>query len=138
MVTVLINRNYYYNFQDWNEGPQIRYYKKESDRNRNTNAYFWLASVDTELKFYFRIKNMDKVLEYIKNCPESVIGNFLISDNVCANRISEKCASGISYHLGGSTIWRCGCCNPNFQVTPRADDYLYYINAVEMAGNKRK
>ncbi len=134
----LINRNYYYNFQDWNEGPQIRYYKKESDRNRNTNADFWISSMDTELKFYFRIKKMDKVLEYIKNCPESVINNFLISDNGCANRISWKCASGISYQRGGSTIWRCGCCNPNFQVTPSVDDYLYYINAVEMAGNKKK
>lgn len=132
----LINRNYYYNFQDWNEGPQIRYYKKESDRNRNTNAYFWLASMDTELKLYFRIKNMDNVLAYIANCPESVISNFLVSDNGCANRISRKCASGISYRLDGSTIWRCGCCNPNFQVTPSTDDYLYYINAVEMAGTK--
>ena len=127
----LTNRNYYYNFQDWNEGPQIRYYKKESDRNRNTNADFWMASMDTELRFYFRIKKMDKALEYIENCPESVISNFLISDNGCANRISGKCASGISYQLGGSTIWRCGCCNPNFQVTPSVDDYLYYINAVE-------
>lgn len=133
----LIKRGYYYNFQDWNEGPQIRYYKKESDRDRNTNADFWIASMDTELKFYFRIKNMDKALAYIKDCPESVINNFLISDNGCANRISGKCASGISYQLKGSTIWRCGCCNPNFQVTPSADDYLYYINAVEMAGNKK-
>lgn len=134
----LMKRNYCYNFQDWNEGPQIRYYKKESDRNRNTNADFWLTSMDTEFRFYFRIKNMDKVLGYIENCPESVINNFTVSDNGCANRISGKCASGISYQLCGSTIWRCGCCNPNFQVTPTEQDYLYYINAVEMAGNKKK
>ncbi len=134
----LISRNYYYNFQDWNEGPQIRYYKKESDRNRNANASFWLTSMDTELKFYFRITNMDKVLENIKNCPKSVISNFLVSDNGCANRISGSCVSGISYELNDNIIWRCGCCNPNFQVTPSIDDYIYYINAVEMAGNKKK
>ena len=134
----LIKRNYFYNFQDWNEGSQIRYYKKESDMKRNTNASFWLASMDTKLRLYFRIANMEKAVEYIKNCPESVINNFSVSDSGCANRLSGKCVSGISYQLGGKTIWRCGYCNPNFQVTPTAQDYLYYINAVEMAGNKKK
>ncbi|MDE6763977.1 MAG: hypothetical protein K2J73_09905, partial [Oscillospiraceae bacterium] len=134
----LLKRNYCYNFQDWNEGPQIRYYKKESARNRNTNASFWLTSMDTEFRLYFRIKNMDKVLEYINKCPENVINNFLVSDNGCANRIAGTCVSGISYQLSGSTVWRCGCCNPNFQVTPNTRDYLYYINAVEMSDNKKK
>lgn len=134
----LLKRKYCYNFQNWNEGPQIRYYKKESDRSRNTNADFWLTSMDTEFRFYFRIKNMDNVLEYIKNCPESVINNFMAVDNGCANRISGKCVSGISYELNGKIIWRCGCCNPNFQVTPNVRDYLYYIDAVEMSGNKKK
>ena len=159
----LIKRNYCYNFQNRNEGPQIRYYKKEADRNRNTNADFWLTSMDTEFKLYFRIKrlkelhsfnrkfvlegtnsqaekehgyNMDKVLEYIKECPENVISSFMVSDNGCANRISGACVSGISYQLNDKTIWRCGCCNPNFLVNPGIDDYLYYINAVEMAGKK--
>lgn len=131
----LIGRNYFYNFQEWNEGPQIRYYQKEGDRNRNTNASFWLTSMDTELRFYFRIANMDQVIAYIQNGPESVISNFLASDTGCANRISGKCVSGISYQLGGKTIWRCGCCNPNFQVTPNMQDYLYYINAVEISQN---
>lgn len=134
----LTKRGYLYNFQNWNEGPQIRYYKKASDLKRNTNAGFWLASMDTELKLYFRIANVDKAVEYIKNCPESVVNNFLVSDNGCANRLSGKCTSGISYQLGGKTIWRCGCCNPNFQATPTAQDYLYYIDAVETAGNKKK
>ena len=132
----LLKRNYCFNFQNWNEGPQIRYYKKESDRNRNTNASFWLTSMDTELKLYFRIANMDKVLEYIKNCPDSVISNFLVSDNGCANRVAGTCVSGISYQLDGNTIWRCGCCNPNFQVVPTPHDYLYYIDAVEMADKR--
>ena len=134
----LVKRNYCYNFQDWNEGPQIRYYKKESDRNRNTKASFWLTSMDTEFIFYFRIKQMDGVLPYIQKCPESVIKNFMVSDAGCANRTSGTCTSGISYRLGGRTIWRCGCCNPNFQVTPSVDDYLYYIDAVDMAGNKKQ
>ena len=132
----LIKRNYCYNFQNWNEGPQIRYYKKVADRNRNTNADFWLTSMDTEFKLYFRIKNMDKVLEYIKECPENVISNFMVSDNGCTKRISGACVSGISYQLNDKTIWRCGCCNPNFLVNPGIDDYLYYINAVELSGKK--
>ena len=134
----LIKRNYCYNFQDWNEGPQIRYYKKESDRNRNTKASFWLTSMDTEFIFYFRIKQMDGVLPYIQKCPESVIKNFMVSDAGYANRTSGTCASGISYRLGGRTIWRCGCCNPNFQVKPSVEDYLYYIDAVDMTGNKKQ
>ena len=129
----LIKRNYCYNFQEWNEGPQIRYYAKEADRNRNTNASFWITSMDTEFRFYFRIKNMDKVLAFIQKCPESVINNFMVSDNGCANRISGTCVSGISYQLNNKTIWRCGCCNPNFQITPCVDDYLYYIDAVDIA-----
>lgn len=134
----LIKRNYFYNFQGWNEGPQIRYYKKESDLKSNANASFWLASMDTELRLYFRIAAMDRAIEYIESCPESVINNFLASDIGCANRTSGKCASGISYRLRGKTVWRCGCCNPNFQVTPNAQDYLYYINAAELSGNKKK
>lgn len=129
----LIKRNYYYNFQDWNEGPQIRYYKKEGDRNRNTNASFWLASMDTELKFFFRIKDMEQVLAYLKTCPEYVSRNFLVSDKGCTKRFSGKCVSGISYQLHGNLIWRCGCCHPNFQVSPRAESYLYYINAAELS-----
>ena len=133
----LLKRNYFYNFQDWNEGPQIRYYKKEADRNRNANAAFWLASIDTELKLFSRIANMDKALEYIKSCPQSVINSFMASDTGCANRISGKCVSGISYQLNGDTIWRCGCCNPNFQVSPEVEDHLYYIDIVELAGKKK-
>lgn len=129
----LVKRGFCYNFQDWNEGPQIRYYKKESDRKRNTNATFWLASMDAQLQLFFRIQDIEKALTYIETCPESVIGNFTVSDPGCGNRLSGKCVSGISYELGGNTVWRCGCCNPNFRVTPNERDYLYYINAADMA-----
>ncbi len=131
----LIRRNYCYNFQEWNEGPQIRYYRKEADRNRNTNADFWLTCMDTELRFYFRIRHIDKALDYIKSCPDSVVDSFLVSDNGCGNRVSGACSSGISYEFNGRTVWRCGCCNPNFQVTPGAEDYMCYIKAVEMTQN---
>lgn len=133
----LTQRGYYYNFQDWNEGPQIRYYLKESDCKRNVNASFWIASMDTEMKFYIRITNMDKALSYINNCPESVINSFLVSDSGCAKRFSGKCVSGVSYQLKDTFIWRCGCCNPNLQVVPRINDYMYYIEAVEIASKKK-
>lgn len=133
----LIERKYYYNFQEWNEGPQIRYYQKEGDCKRNANASFWLVSMDTEMRFYFRTANMDKALEYVRSCPESVIGSFLVSEPGCAKRMAGSCVSGVSYQLNGNTIWRCGCCNPNFQVVPTVENYLYYINAVE-AGNKKR
>ncbi|MBD5082225.1 MAG: hypothetical protein HDT44_10750 [Ruminococcaceae bacterium] len=66
----LLKRGYSYNFQGWNEGPQIRYYKKESDRNRNTNADFWLTSMDTEFRFYFRIKIWIRFLNTSNNVPK--------------------------------------------------------------------
>lgn len=134
----LIKRNYFFNFQDWNEGPQIRYYQKEGDCKRNANASFWLASVDTEMRFYFRIANMDKALEYVRNCPSSVINSFLVSDTGCAKKMAGSCVSAVSYQLNDNTIWRCGCCNPNFQVVPSIEDYLYYISAVEAAGNRKR
>ncbi len=128
----LLNRNYFCNKQEWNEGPQIRYYKKENDCKRNTNAGFWLTSMDTKLLLYFRIANMEKVIEYISSCPESVIHTFLQSDPGCMKR-EGGCASGISYQFQEQLIWRCGCCNPNFQTIPKEDDYIYYINAAELA-----
>ena len=94
--------------------------------------------ISCKRKNKLRIKHMDNVLSYIQKCPERVINNFMVSDAGCANRTSGTCASGISCQLGGRTIWRCGCCNPNFQVTPGPDDYLYYIDAVDMAGNKKQ
>lgn len=90
------------------------------------------------MRFYFQIANVDKVLEYVRNCPESVISSFLVSDNGCANRITGSCVSGISYQLNDNIIGRYGCCNPNFQVIPSIEDYLCYINAVEIAGNEKK
>ena len=130
----LMRRGFFVNFQEWNEGPQIRYFKKEADSKRNTNASFWLASMDGEMWLYFRIKNMKGGLERIGAAPESVIKQFLISDSGCANRFAGKCASGVSYELQGQSIWRCGCCNPNFHVVPCKDDYMFYIDLVEEAG----
>lgn len=132
----LVKRGFFYNLQGWNEGPQIRYYKKESDRKRNSNAIFWLASMDTRLQLFFRIQNMEIALAYIENCPREIIEKFMESDPGCGNRLSGKCVSGISYVLGGNTVWRCGCCNPNFKVTPNEQDYLYYINAADTAVRK--
>lgn len=133
----LMKRNYYFNFQEWNEGPQIRYFIKEADCKRNTNASFWLASMETRMCFYFRIRSMEEALALIKDAPESVIQNFLVSDNGCENRYAGRCVSGISYELCGKTIWRCGCCNPNFQVVPDKEDYKFYIDLVDLVGRKK-
>lgn len=127
----LLSRNYFFSRQTWNEGPQIRYYKSEADCKRNTNAKFWLTSMDTNLLLYFRISNVEKALDYIKNCPERVFNTFLVSDKGCQKRGTE-CVSGITYTLQDKTIWRCGCCNPNFQAVPLPEDYIYYINAAEI------
>lgn len=130
----LMQRGFFINFQEWNEGPQIRYFKKEADSKRNTNASFWLASMDGEMRLFFRIKNMERGLEHIGAAPESVIKQFMVNDNGCVNRFAGKCVAGVSYELQGQSIWRCGCCNPNFQVVPCKDDYMFYIDLVEEAG----
>ena len=133
----LMKRNYCFNFQEWNEGPQIRYYARETDCKRNTNASFWLVSMETSMRLYFRLKQMGEALALIENAPESVMQNFLISDNGCENRYAGRCVSGVSYELCGRTIWRCGCCNPNFQVVPSKDDYIFYIDLVDLIGRKK-
>lgn len=127
----LMKRNYCFNFQEWNEGPQIRYYAKETDCKRNTNASFWLVSMETSMRFYFRLKHMEEAFMLIENASENVKQNFLVSDKGCENRYTGQCVSGISYELCGNIIWRCGCCNPNFQVVPRKDDYMFYIDLVD-------
>ena len=133
----LMKRNYCFNFQEWNEGPQIRHYAKEADCKRNTNASFWLVSMETSMRFYFRLKHMEDALTLIENASENVKQNFLVSDNGCENRIAGRCVSGVSYELCGKTIWRCGCCNPNFQVVPGKDDYMFYIDLVDLVGRKK-
>lgn len=133
----LMKRKYYFSFQEWNEGPQIRYFVKGTDCKKNTNASFWLASMETSMRFYFRLKHMEDALTLIENASENVKQNFLVSDNGCENRYAGRCVSGISYELCGNTIWRCGCCNPNFQVVPRKDDYMFYIDLVESIGRKK-
>lgn len=132
----LMRRNYCFNFQEWNEGPQIRYFRKEAECKRNANAAFWMASMDTSLRLYFRMKNIDEGISLIEQTPESVIKQFLISDSGCVNRSAGRCVSGISYELCGKSIWRCGCCYPNFQVTPHKEDYLLFIDLVESVGRK--
>lgn len=130
----LMKRNYHFNFQEWNEGPQIRYFVKEADCKRNTNASLWMASMDTSLRLYFRVKNVEEALTFINKAPESVIQNFLVTDSGCENRYSGRCVSGISYELHGRTIWRCGCCYPNFQVVPNKEDYMFYIDLIDLVG----
>ena len=77
------------------------------------------------------------VLDFVTDSPESVINTFRTSNNGCQKRGSE-CTSGISYHLQDKLIWRCGCCNPNFQAVPSPDDYIYYINAAEKGQGKKR
>ncbi len=133
----LMKRNYHINFQEWNEGPQIRYFIKETDCIKNTNASFWLVSMETSMRFYFRLKNMKEALALIENAPENIKQSFLVSDNGCPNRYAGRCVAGISYELCGNTIWRCGCCNPNFQVVPSKDDYIFYIDLVDSIARKK-
>ena len=133
----LMKRNYHINFQEWNEGPQIRYFIKETDCKKNTNASFWLVSMETSMRFYFRLKNMKDALALIETAPENIKQNFLVSDNGCQNRYAGRCVAGISYELCDNTIWRCGCCNPNFQVVPSKDDYMFYIDLVDSIARKK-
>lgn len=133
----LMKRKYHINFQEWNEGPQIRYFMEETDCKKHTDANFWLVSMETSKRFYFRLKNMKDALALIENASEDIKQNFLVSDNGCSNRYAGRCVAGISYELCGNTIWRCGCCNPNFQVVPSKDDYIFYIDLVDSIARKK-
>lgn len=115
---------------DPNEGPAIRYYRTKSVYD------FALSSVLGNLVLELRIRNAEKCLDYLKECPERIVDMFRHTDQGCHNRVSGTCKSGVKYEYEGREKWHCGCCGAPFKLYPVKEDIPHYLKLVEL-GNKR-
>lgn len=126
----LISRGYFFTLN--NHGDQARYYHTESNAKNNTSSCFRIIAtdidcIDPNFTFMFRIKNIEKCIDYLYSSPNQIQNTFSFSDKGCG----RKCGR-LSYQFKGNTIFRCGCCSPNFRCKPQLDDIPYYLNCVEM------
>lgn len=115
---------------DPNEGPAIRYYC-----NQPTYDYA-LVSDSGELVLELRIRNADKCLVYLDECPESIVTMFRHTDKGCHNRVNGTCKWGVKYEFENEEKWHCGCCGAPFKIHPVKEDIPYYLKLMEL-GNKR-
>lgn len=127
---------YFAHERSWNEGAGYAYYNTEKVMKAKGAYHYWLLSWKSTLKLYLRIRNVDKCLDYLRECPDSVRQIFLQSDEGCANRYNGTCKCGISYSIAEASYWRCGCCNAPFCLEPRTEDILHYLKLVELGAGK--
>ena len=126
----LISKGYFYTLHGC--GDQMRYYNTESSAKSNASSCFRIVATDIdsiypEFTFMFRIKNIEKCLDYLYTCPDRIQDTFSISDKGCGRNCGR-----LSYQFKGKTIFRCGCCSPNFRCKPQSEDIPYYLKCVEM------
>lgn len=116
---------------DPNEGPSVRYFLRKS------SVYdYALTSNMGKLYLELRIRNAQKSLEYLSECPERIAEMFRHSDAGCQNRINGTCRSGVKYVFEQEEKWHCGCCGAPFRIHPIVEDIPHYLKLVEL-GNKK-
>lgn len=116
---------------DSNEGPMLRYFRRQSA------AYDYALNSDKgELYLELRIRNAEKCLSYLKECPERIVEIFRYSDTGCQNRINESCKFGVKYEFEEEEKWHCGCCGAPFKLHPVKEDIPHYLKLVELGGKK--
>lgn len=113
-------------------GDQMRYYHTESNAKNNASSCFRIVAsdidrTDPQLRFMFRIKNMDQCLNYIENCPQQIQDVFSKGDAGCGKQCGR-----LSYQFKGKQIYKCGCCAPNFTCNPTVEDIPYYLECFEL------
>ncbi len=111
---------------DPNEGPTIRYSKGKGTYD------FALASMEGELRLELRIRNAMKCMEYLCECPESILAMFRQTDAGCHNRANGTCNCGVKYTFEGEEKWHCGCCGAPFGLHPVEEDIEHYLKLVEL------
>lgn len=127
---VLTEKGYSVGRGDGNEGPSLRYYKGKSVYD------FALTSATGNLLLELRIRNAEKCLEYLQECPERIVDMFRYSDQGCDNRVNGTCKYGVKYEFEHEEKWHCGCCGAPFTIYPVKENISHYIRLVEL-GNKR-
>ena len=127
---ILTEQGYTRQKGDSNEGPMLRY-------NRKQPIYDYALDSDKgKLLLELRIRNAEKCLEYVKECPERIVEIFRHSDSGCQNRINGTCKFGVKYEFEKEEKWHCGCCGAPFKIHPVKEDIPHYLKLLEL-GNKK-
>lgn len=130
---ILTERGYTRKKGDPNEGPSVRYYYKRSA------AYDYALTSDTgKLYLELRIRNAERCLEYLSECPERIVEVFRHSDSGCKNRINGSCRFGVKYEFEKEEKWHCGCCDAPFKIHPQKEDIPHYLKLMELGGKREK
>ncbi|MCL2774189.1 MAG: hypothetical protein FWD71_12680 [Oscillospiraceae bacterium] len=87
-----------------------------------------------KLQLMLRVRNVEKCIEYIKTCPDSIQEIFTHDDSGCAHR--ANCNMGVAYTFNGVSYWKCGCCAPPLRFKPKISDIPHYIKLVELGEKK--
>lgn len=116
---------------DANEGPAIRYFRKQSVYD------FALVSDKGRLILELRIRNAEACLSYLSECSDRIITMFRATDTGCQNRRNGTCKYGVGYVFENEEKWHCGCCGAPFKIQPVEEDIEHYFKLVEL-GNKRR
>ena len=127
---ILLKEGFTVSKGDANEGPSLRYSKGKSPYE------FALVSMEGELLLELRIRNAEKCMEYLKECPERIVEMFRQTDVGCQNRVSGTCKYGVKYSFEGEEKWHCGCCGAPFRLHPVQEEIEHYLKLVEL-GKKR-
>lgn len=128
---ILIEQGYTRKKGDPNEGPSVRYYRMKQA------VYDYALTSDTgKLYLELRIRNAEKCLEYLKECPERIVELFRHSDSGCQNRINGTCRFGVKYEFENEEKWHCGCCGAPFKIHPVKEDIPHYLKLLELGGKK--
>lgn len=115
---------------DANEGPGLRYSKGKAPHD------FALVSLEGKLLLELRIRNAEKCMEYLKECPEPILEMFRHTDVGCHNRVNGTCNYGVKYIFEGEEKWHCGCCGAPFKLHPVQEEIEHYMRLMEL-GKKR-
>lgn len=98
--------------------------------NAQASLFAEIKHNDQVLKLCLRIRNVDKCLDYLKQCPEPIKNIFRGSDRGCGD--SSYCDKGMNFNFEGNTYWRCSCCNAMFNCLPEIENIPHYIKLVEL------
>ena len=131
---LLIEHGYTRKKGDPNEGPSVRYFDKQS-----ATYDYALTSDMGKLYQELRIRNVEKCLEYLNECPNRIVEVFRHSDNGCQNLINGTCRYGIfgvKYEFENEEKWHCGCCGAPFRFHPTKEDIPHYLKLLELGGKK--
>lgn len=116
---------------DPNEGPSIRYY-----RGKASVYEYALTSDMGKLYLELRIRNAQKCLDYLSECPGRIAEMFRYSDTGCQNRRNGTCRSGVKYMFEQEEKWHCGCCGAPFRIHPVTEDIPHYLKLMELGSKK--